>query len=181
MRKRTAETGLFLPLPFFNFSVYYHAKLQTITETPIQTRKLHAVSVFVSYPPFFNSIFRQANTPFSQNRQYPTPFSLPFYTITETPDFCVKVYFCLIVRFFPLSPHLGEGSKVNTPSADCHRFSNHSKIKQEIPATSNVPESLVFSGFPNILFMPFVSIKRFTFPHRKHKQLFPFPLHIFQG
>ena len=74
MRKRTAETGLFLPLPFFNFSVYYHAKLQTITETPIQTRKLHAVSVFVSYPPFFNSIFRQANTPFSQNRQYPTPF-----------------------------------------------------------------------------------------------------------
>ena len=25
-------------------------------------------------------------------------------TITETPDFCVKVYFCLIVRFFPKSP-----------------------------------------------------------------------------
>jgi hypothetical protein len=32
--------------------------------------------VFVSYPPFFNSIFRQANTPFSQNHQYPTPFYL---------------------------------------------------------------------------------------------------------
>ncbi len=32
--------------------------------------------MFVSYPPFFNSIFRQANTPFSQNRQYPTPFYL---------------------------------------------------------------------------------------------------------
>ena len=31
-------------------------------------------------------------------------FTFPFYTITETPDFCVKVYFCLIVRFFPLSP-----------------------------------------------------------------------------
>ena len=29
------------------------------------------------------------------------PFTFPFYTITETPDFCVKVYFCLIVRFFP--------------------------------------------------------------------------------
>ena len=76
MRKRTAETGLFLPLPFFNFSVYYHAKLQTITETPIQTRKLHAVSVFVLYLPFIDSIFRHANTPFSQNRQYPTPFYL---------------------------------------------------------------------------------------------------------
>ena len=31
-------------------------------------------------------------------------FTFPHYTITETPDFCVKVYFCLIVRFFPLSP-----------------------------------------------------------------------------
>ena len=56
------------------YALYYHAKLQTITETHIQTRKLRAVSVFVSYPPFSNSIFRQANTPFSQNRQYPTPF-----------------------------------------------------------------------------------------------------------
>ena len=61
---------------FFNFSVYYHAKLQTITQNPIQTRKLQTVSVFVSYPPFFDSIFRQTNTPFSQNRQYPTPFDL---------------------------------------------------------------------------------------------------------
>ena len=52
------------------------AILQTIAETHIQTRKLRAISVFVSYPPFFNSIFRQANTPFSQNRQYPTPFYL---------------------------------------------------------------------------------------------------------
>ena len=63
-------------LSFFNFSVYYHAKPHTITETHIQTRKLHAVSVFVLYPPFFSNIFRQTNTPFSQNRQYPTPFYL---------------------------------------------------------------------------------------------------------
>ena len=64
-----------------NFTVYYHAKLQTITETHIQTRKLRAVSVFVSYPPFSNSIFRQANTSFTQNRQYPTPFypSVSYY------------------------------------------------------------------------------------------------------
>ena len=76
MRKRTAETGLFLPLPFFNFSIYYHAKPHIITETHIQTRKLRAVSVFVLYLPFIDSIFRQTNTPFSQNRQYPTPFYL---------------------------------------------------------------------------------------------------------
>ena len=37
---------------------------------------IQAVFVFVSYLPFFNSIFRQTNTPFSQNRQYPTPFYL---------------------------------------------------------------------------------------------------------
>ena len=76
MRKRTAETGLFLPLPFFNFSIYYHAKPHIITETHIQTRKLWAVSVFVSYPPFSDSIFRQTDTLFRKNRQYPTPFYL---------------------------------------------------------------------------------------------------------
>ena len=27
-------------------------------------------------------------------------FTFPLYTITETPDFCVKVYFCLIVTLF---------------------------------------------------------------------------------
>ena len=58
----------------------------------------------------------------------------------------------------------GEGSKVNTPFADCHRFLNRPKLKQGILATTNVPESLVFSGFPDILFLSFVSIKRFTFP-----------------
>ena len=66
--------------PIFNIpltsTAYYHAKLHTITETHIQTRKLRAVSVFVLYLPFIDSIFRQANTPFSQNRQYLTPFYL---------------------------------------------------------------------------------------------------------
>ncbi len=32
------------------------------------------------------------------------PFTFPLYTITETPDFCVIVYFCMIVRFLPQSP-----------------------------------------------------------------------------
>ena len=61
---------------FTALPIYNHAKLQTITETHIQTRKLHAVSVFVLYLPFIDRIFRQANTPFSQNRQYPTSFYL---------------------------------------------------------------------------------------------------------
>jgi hypothetical protein len=42
----------------------------------------------------------------------------------------------------------------------------HSLIsKKGISATLNVLESLVFSGFLDILFMPFVSIKRFTFQY----------------
>ena len=72
---------------------------------------------------------------------------------------------------------LGEGSKVNTPSADCRRFSNRPKSKQEIPATTNVPEPLVFSGFPYILFIPFVSIKRFTFPRTRLRLKIPAHLH----
>ena len=76
MKKGSLNIPPFPSLSFFNFSIYYHAKPHTITETHIQTRKLRAVSVFVSYPPFIDSIFRQTNTPFSQNRQYPTPFYL---------------------------------------------------------------------------------------------------------
>ena len=56
-----------------------------ITETHIQTRKLRAVSVFVLYPPFIDSIFRQANTPFTQNQQYPTPFYLSALYYHGTP------------------------------------------------------------------------------------------------
>ena len=33
------------------------------------------------------------------------PFTFPLYTITETPNFCMIVYFCLIVQFSPQSPH----------------------------------------------------------------------------
>ena len=54
MKKGSLNIPPFPSLSFFNFSIYYHAKP---------------------------------------------------HTITETPDFCVKVYFCLIVRFFPRSPH----------------------------------------------------------------------------
>ena len=63
-------------LDFLEYSIgIYKFCIQT-GKTAVLSRKLRAVSVFVSYPPFFNSIFRQANTPFSQNRQYPTPFYL---------------------------------------------------------------------------------------------------------
>ena len=62
------------------------------------------------------------------------------------------------------------GFKSEHPSADRRRFSNRPKSKQGIPATANVPEPLVFSGFPDILFIPFVSNKRFTFQTQRHYQ-----------
>lgn len=47
------------------FTVNKQAKLHTITETHILSRKLQVVSVFVLYLPFFNSIFSQTNISFS--------------------------------------------------------------------------------------------------------------------
>ncbi|MCM1084308.1 MAG: hypothetical protein NC428_12640, partial [Clostridium sp.] len=35
--------------------------------------------------------------------------------------------------------------------------------QQGLPTTPSVPKALYFYGFPDILFLPFVSIKRFSF------------------
>jgi len=98
------STSIFRFLPFYPYA--NTETLHIITKTHIQTRKLHAVSVFISYSPYFNSIFRQANTLFRKSHQYPTPFYLSAIYYHGTPGLLhsVKVYFCLIVRFFPLSP-----------------------------------------------------------------------------
>ena len=60
-------------------------------------------------------------------------FTFPFYTITETPDFCVKVYFCLIVRFFPQSPS----------------YQRHQKRKKERP--TNHSDEPLYAQNPLIL------------------------------
>ena len=52
-------------------------------------------------------------------------FTFPFYTITETPDFCVKVYFCLIVRFFPQSPSYQRHPKTKKLRSTTHRDEPH--------------------------------------------------------
>lgn len=46
------------------------------------------------------------------------PFTFPPYTITETPDFCLIVYFCVIVRFSPQSPCYQRHQK--TPKSGVH-------------------------------------------------------------
>ena len=102
--KKEPLTVLALLLTFFNFSVYYHAKLYTITETHIQTRKLRAVSVLVSYPPSFNSIFRQTDTLFRKNHQYPTPFYLSVLYYHGNPGLLRESILLPDSTIFPLSP-----------------------------------------------------------------------------
>ena len=70
MLKQPFFIVIIYPLNFYRFahikhgnSAYYHAKLRT-------------VSVFVLYPPYFNSIFHQTNISFRKKQQYPTPFYL---------------------------------------------------------------------------------------------------------
>ncbi len=56
-------------------------------------------------------------------------FTFPLYTITETPDFCVKVYFCLIVRFFPQSPSYQRHPKNQKLGSTTHRDEPHQTSK----------------------------------------------------
>ena len=66
------------------------------------------------------------------------PFTFPFYTITETPDFCVKVYFCLIVRFFPLSPSYQRHQKRKKEGSTTHRDEPHQTLKPLILSHSSI-------------------------------------------
>ena len=66
------------------------------------------------------------------------PFTFPFYTITETPDFCVKVYFCLIVRFLPLSPSYQRHLKAQKQGSTTHRDEPHQALNPLILSHSSI-------------------------------------------
>ena len=65
-------------------------------------------------------------------------FTFPFYTITETTDFCVKVYFCLIVRFFPLSPSYQRHQKRKKARSTTHCDEPHQALKPLILSHSSI-------------------------------------------
>ena len=79
------------------------------------------------------SLFSSITTAFSVKLIHLSPktnnilllFTFPLYTITETPDFCVIVYFCLIVRFFPLSPSYQRHPKTKKLGSTTHRDEPH--------------------------------------------------------
>jgi len=57
------------------------------------------------------------------------PFTFPHYTITETSDFCVIVYFCLIVRFLPQSPPFQRHPKPKKVGFTTHHDEPHQTSK----------------------------------------------------
>ena len=103
--------------------------------------------------PRFSTAFSAKPLPFSaKTANILHPFTFPFYTITETPDFCVKVYFCLIVRFLPLSPSYQRHLKTKKLGATTHRDEPHQTLKPLIlshssillPASTKNPMALFF-------------------------------------
>ena len=65
-------------------------------------------------------------------------FTFPFYTITETPDFCVKVYFCLIVQFFPYRHPISGIKKHEKAGPTTRRDEPHQALKPLILSHSSI-------------------------------------------
>ena len=112
-----------------------HAKLHTITETLILSRKTAVLSRKLIYKhenseqfpclyyiPRLSTVFSVKLIRLSpKTNNILHPFTFPLYTITEPPDFCVKVYFCLIVRFFRQSPSYQQRTKHKKAGSTTHR------------------------------------------------------------
>ena len=127
-RERKAKT-IAQPLPSrLCFSIF----LYTITQNSKLSRKLiykHENSEqfpCLYHIPRFSTAFSVKLIHLSANiNNILLLFTFPFYTITETPDFCVKVYFCLIVRFYPLSPSYQRHPKTKKLGFTNHRDEPH--------------------------------------------------------
>ena len=89
--------------------------------------------------PRFSTAFSAKPLPFSAKTDNTLHlFTFPLYTITETPDFCVIVYFCLIVRFFPLSPPYQRHPKTKKWGPTIHRDEPHQALKTLILSHSSI-------------------------------------------
>ena len=125
MLKQPFFIVIIYPLNFYRFahikhgnSAYYHAKLHTITNS-MQFPCLYYISRLSTA--FSVKLIRLS----AKTANILLLFTFPFYTITETPDFCVKVYFCLIVRFLPQSPSYQRHPKNQKLGPTTHRDEPH--------------------------------------------------------
>ena len=120
------------PFLQLSFSIF----LYTIMQNPILSRKLiykHENSerfpCLYHIPRFSTAFFIKLIRLSAKTANILLLFTFPFYTITETPDFCVKVYFCLIVRFFPQSPSYQRHLKTKKLGSTTHRDEPHQTSK----------------------------------------------------
>ena len=116
------------PFLQLSFSIF----LYTIMQNPILSRKLsykHENSMqfpcLYHIPRFPTSFSVKLIRLSAKTANILHLFTFPLYTITETPDFCVKVYFCLIVRFFPQSPSYQRHPKTKKLGSTTHRDEPH--------------------------------------------------------
>ena len=124
---------------------YFSIFRYIITQNPILSRKLiykHENSgqfPCLYHIPRFSTAFSVKLIPFSaKTNNILLLFTFPFYTITETPDFCVKVYFCLIVRFLPQSPSYQRHPKNQKLGSTTHRDEPHQALKPLILSHSSI-------------------------------------------
>ena len=130
------ETDAFFT--FFNFTVYYHAKLHIITETPYKHENSEQFPCLYYIPRISTAFSIKLIYLSAKNNNILLLFTFPLYTITETPDFCVKVYFCLIVRFFPQSPSYQRHPKTKKLGSTTHRDEPHQALKPLILSHSSI-------------------------------------------
>ena len=138
---------------------YFPGSSYTITQTPILSRKLiykHENSM--QFPclyqiPHFSTAFSVKLIRLSaKTANILLLFTFPFCTITETPDFCVKVYFCLLVRFLPQSPSYQRHPNTKKSGSTTHRDEPHQALKLLILSHSSIL-SLTSTKNPMALFL----------------------------
>ena len=143
--------------PYYRLNNMLFDKFHTITQNSILSRKLIYKHENSEQFPCLYYISR-LSTAFSVKLIHLSAktanilllFTFPFYTITETPDFCVKVYFCLIVRFSPQSPLYQRHQKRKKAGPTTHCDEPHQTLKPLIlshssilsPASTQIPMAL---------------------------------------
>ena len=103
--KKEPLNGPFPPAIIFQFFCILSRKTAVLSRKLIYKHENSGQFPCLYHIPHFSTAFSVKLIRLSAKIANILPlFTFPLYTITETPDFCVKVYFCLIVRFFPQSP-----------------------------------------------------------------------------
>ena len=157
--KKTAEAALFFychfPILFLPFFSYTNTQNSKLSRKLIYKHENSGRFPCLYHIPHFPTAFSANLIPFSaKTNNILHLFTFPLYTITETPDFCVKVYFCLIVRFLPQSPsyqciqkHKNRGpppTVMNPTKPQNPLILSHSSILS--PASTKIPMALFLNS-----------------------------------